>query len=104
MQVPEAKVAKNRIHLDLIPSGDDQEREVNRLVSLGATVAEHQPPESAGLCWPTRRVRTNYILEMRYRGPVTGRTAWLAAEHGPNALRHCLGLSAIPAAADPPAP
>ena len=35
--VPEAKSAKNRIHLDLVP--DDQEREVERLETLGATRA-----------------------------------------------------------------
>ena len=35
--VPEAKTAKNRIHLDLVP--DDQEREVERLETLGATRA-----------------------------------------------------------------
>jgi predicted enzyme related to lactoylglutathione lyase len=48
VKVPEAKVAKNRIHLDLIPSSDDQEGEVARLVSLGAMVAERQPP---GVSW-----------------------------------------------------
>ena len=48
VKVAEAKVAKNRIHLDLIPPSDDQEREVARLVSLGATVAERQPP---GVGW-----------------------------------------------------
>ncbi len=35
VRVPEAKSAKNRLHLDLVP--DDQEREVERLESLGAT-------------------------------------------------------------------
>lgn len=34
-QVPEAKVGKNRTHVDL--HGDDREAEVNRLVRLGAT-------------------------------------------------------------------
>lgn len=33
-QVPEAKMAKNRLHLDL--SGDDPAAEVERLVGLGA--------------------------------------------------------------------
>ena len=38
--VPEAKVAKNRVHLDL--EADDVEAEVARLVSLGATeLARH---------------------------------------------------------------
>jgi predicted enzyme related to lactoylglutathione lyase len=35
MRVPDRKVVKNRIHLDLIP--DDHESEVERLVALGAT-------------------------------------------------------------------
>ena len=35
MRVPESKIGKNRLHLDLVP--DDQEREVERLEALGAT-------------------------------------------------------------------
>jgi predicted enzyme related to lactoylglutathione lyase len=46
--VPEPKPAKNRIHLDLIPPGDDQQAEVARLTGLGATVADDQPP---GVSW-----------------------------------------------------
>ena len=34
LSVPESKVVKNRVHLDLRP--DDQAREVERLISLGA--------------------------------------------------------------------
>lgn len=36
-RVPEPKIAKNRVHLDVRPSGTMQE-EVDRLVALGATV------------------------------------------------------------------
>jgi hypothetical protein len=37
-QVPEAKTVKNRLHLDLTPSSPDQQQvEVTRLLSLGAT-------------------------------------------------------------------
>ena len=37
-RVPEAKVGKNRAHFDLAPPADgDQQAEVERLVSLGAT-------------------------------------------------------------------
>jgi len=43
-RVPEAKVVKNRVHLDL--QSDDPVREVERLVALGATVAEEQGNES----------------------------------------------------------
>ncbi len=46
--VPEPKAAKNRIHLDLIPPGDDQQTELARLIDLGATVLEDQP---AGAGW-----------------------------------------------------
>jgi Glyoxalase-like domain len=34
-KVPEQKVAKNRVHLDLV--ADDREKEIARLVELGAT-------------------------------------------------------------------
>lgn len=36
--VPEAKVAKNRLHLDFRP--DDRDAEVERLVDLGATIVD----------------------------------------------------------------
>ena len=46
-QVPEGKVAKNRVHLDL--GAEDQRAEVERLLALGATeVAAH---EEAGYSW-----------------------------------------------------
>ena len=35
LKVPEAKAGKNRLHLDVVP--DDQEAEVARLKSMGAT-------------------------------------------------------------------
>ena len=34
--VPESKTVKNRLHLDLAPSGCDQQDELGRLLSLGA--------------------------------------------------------------------
>ena len=43
--VPEPKTVKNRVHLDVIPPGD-QQAEIARLVGLGATVAGGQPPEA----------------------------------------------------------
>lgn len=36
-QVPEGKVAKNRVHLDVRPEADDREAAVSRLEALGAT-------------------------------------------------------------------
>jgi predicted enzyme related to lactoylglutathione lyase len=38
--VPEAKAAKNRAHLDVSPSGVDQDAELERLLALGATRAD----------------------------------------------------------------
>lgn len=41
-RVPEAKVAKNRVHID-VQAGDGRDSEVERLVSMGATlVADHR--------------------------------------------------------------
>lgn len=36
IKVPESKSGKNRIHIDLNPSGSDQDQEVERVLSLGA--------------------------------------------------------------------
>jgi predicted enzyme related to lactoylglutathione lyase len=47
-QVPEPKVAKNRVHLDLIV--DDIEAEATRWVGLGATRVSAQPV-CEGDCW-----------------------------------------------------
>jgi predicted enzyme related to lactoylglutathione lyase len=45
IQVPEAKTAKNRMHLDL--STDDRDAEVDRLVSLGASkIGDHDEYET----------------------------------------------------------
>jgi predicted enzyme related to lactoylglutathione lyase len=43
--VPEPKTAKNRVHLDVKPQGD-QGREIARLVELGASVTGDQPPDA----------------------------------------------------------
>ena len=42
--VPEPKAGKNRIHLDVIPPGP-QQQEIARLVGLGASVIDDQPAE-----------------------------------------------------------
>ena len=47
--VPEPKTTKNRLHLDLIPPGDDPQRELARLTGLGATVVADQPPGAGWL-------------------------------------------------------
>ncbi|MER6097511.1 VOC family protein [Streptomyces sp. NPDC001728] len=47
-QVPEAKTAKNRIHLCLRPE-TSREQEVERLLGLGATfVTDHRNPDGTG--------------------------------------------------------
>lgn len=46
--VPEPKRVKNRIHLDLVPPGGDQQAELARLTGLGARVTDGQPP---GASW-----------------------------------------------------
>ncbi|MGK5498106.1 VOC family protein [Streptomyces sp. URMC 125] len=47
-QVPEAKTAKNRIHLCLRPE-TSRDQEVDRLSGLGATlVADHRNPDGSG--------------------------------------------------------
>jgi predicted enzyme related to lactoylglutathione lyase len=48
-KVPEAKVAKNRMHLDLIV--DDIEAEARRFVDLGATRISQQPITEYGITW-----------------------------------------------------
>ena len=40
MRVPERKVIKNRLHLDLQAQNNTMEEEVERLVGLGARVVE----------------------------------------------------------------
>jgi len=47
--VPEPKTAKNRVHLDLLPPDDDPEAELARLLGLGATVSDRQPPGAGWL-------------------------------------------------------
>jgi predicted enzyme related to lactoylglutathione lyase len=49
IQVPEAKTAKNRVHLDL--NATDRAAEVERLVGLGATVVHDK--DEWGVRWTT---------------------------------------------------
>lgn len=64
--VPEPKVVKNRLHIDVSPVGCEQEEELDRLVSLGAVRADvsqgEQPwvvladPEGNEFCLLQRRL------------------------------------------------
>ena len=47
--VPESKSVKNRLHLDVVPTGRTRDEEVDRLLGLGATqVADHREPDGGG--------------------------------------------------------
>ena len=47
--VPEPKTGKNRVHLDI--RTDDLDREVERVVALGAQIVDDGPVEEAGWRW-----------------------------------------------------
>ena len=50
--VPEGKAVKNRVHLDVVPVDGSRDEEVERLLGIGATLAEdHRRPDGAG--WVT---------------------------------------------------
>jgi predicted enzyme related to lactoylglutathione lyase len=52
VRVPEAKRAKNRVHLDLQPIDRDRDDEVDRALTLGATVvSDHRRDDGGG--WVT---------------------------------------------------
>jgi Glyoxalase-like domain len=47
--VPEPKTVKNRVHLDLVPTDQTRDQEVERLLGIGATlVADHRRPDGTG--------------------------------------------------------
>ena len=48
VSVPESKVLKNRVHLDLMPEDGDQDEELKRLLSLGATIVDDRRTMSPG--------------------------------------------------------
>jgi len=43
--VPEGKIVKNRVHLDVNPTDCSQDEEIARLIGLGATVLNDNRPE-----------------------------------------------------------
>ena len=52
--VPESKSVKNRVHIDWVPTERTRDEEVERLLSLGATIHEdHRLPEGPG--WVTMK-------------------------------------------------
>ena len=52
IEVPDRKTVKNRVHLDLAPTDQRRDDEVERVRGLGATeVADHRRPDGTG--WVT---------------------------------------------------
>jgi catechol 2,3-dioxygenase-like lactoylglutathione lyase family enzyme len=85
--VPEPKVVKNRVHLDLLPAEGGLDAELARLKGLGATAVRYvvndpdeshwimQDPEGNEFClvrpeWEERQLRETDAAEGR--GPITG--------------------------------
>ncbi|MGO4757903.1 VOC family protein, partial [Streptomyces sp. 2MCAF27] len=50
LRVPDAKQGKNRVHLDIQPPSGTRDAEVERMVSLGASVIDDRRTED-GLGW-----------------------------------------------------
>jgi predicted enzyme related to lactoylglutathione lyase len=48
VSVPENKVVKNRVHLDVMPIGRDQDGELNRLLGLGARIVDDRRAQKPG--------------------------------------------------------
>lgn len=49
IKVPEGKIVKNRVHLDLAPTDRTRDEEVEHLLCHGATqVADHRRPDGSG--------------------------------------------------------
>ncbi len=45
VKVPEGKIVKNRVHLDIMPSDRTQDEEITRLIGLGATIPSDRRPD-----------------------------------------------------------
>lgn len=70
IRVPDEKVVKNRLHLDLRPVDGTREEEVQRLVTLGATqLADFRRPDGSG--WITLADPEGNEFCVLSAGPVT---------------------------------
>jgi catechol 2,3-dioxygenase-like lactoylglutathione lyase family enzyme len=75
--VPEAKSAKNRLHLDLAPVDRTRDEEVERLLGLGASLVEdHRNPDGSGWAYLADPEGNEFCVERS------------AAERGESAARH----------------
>ena len=45
VKVPEGKIAKNRVHLDIMPNDRTQDEEIAGLIRLGATIVSDRRPD-----------------------------------------------------------
>src|SRR4051812_10193224 len=76
--VPEGKTAKNRVHLDLQPTDETRDGQVERALALGATlVGDHRTEDGSG--WVTLAdPEGNELCIERSRAerPTTGTKAW----------------------------
>jgi len=69
--VPEGKVVKNRVHLDLIPTERTRDEEVTRLLGIGARLFEdHREPDGTGFVVLTDPEGNEFCIErsMKERG------------------------------------
>jgi predicted enzyme related to lactoylglutathione lyase len=65
VRVPEGKSVKNRVHLDITPSGDrTRDQEVDRAVKLGATLfADHRREDGSGFVVLTDPEGNEFCIE-----------------------------------------
>jgi hypothetical protein len=45
VKVPEGKIVKNRVHLDIMPNDRTQDEEIAGLIRLGATIVSDRRPD-----------------------------------------------------------
>jgi Glyoxalase-like domain len=49
LRLPDSKIVKNRVHLDMRPTDRTREQETERVIALGATkLADHRRPDGSG--------------------------------------------------------
>ncbi|HZC71206.1 MAG TPA: VOC family protein [Jatrophihabitans sp.] len=62
--VPEPRTVKNRVHVDVQPSDRTREEEVERLLTLGATIVEdHRTEEGGGWVWMADPEGNDFCVE-----------------------------------------
>ncbi|MER5395157.1 VOC family protein [Streptomyces sp. NPDC002599] len=72
VRVPEGKTVKNRLHLDLRPSGRTRAEEVERALALGARlVADRTRPDGRGWVTLTDPEGNEFCVERGDADPVT---------------------------------